>query len=301
MENTVDLREELVKLGDKTKFSSPLLEKDYHLTRILHKISEKRIKDLVFKGGTCLNKCYLGFYRLSEDLDFVYNQDVKNQSKMQIKKILDKLRREMMNILNGLEFKTSKELGKGWKMLTAKEDPKIVGLEIITNYISLIDNSLQAIKLEISFRKKLMKPTIIKAIKHEFIDDLGQPILKKDVEIEVIDLSENFAEKFRALVTRKNIAIRDIYDIYFILKNNILKINEEIIGLILIKINETKKEKFIKKDLIKFIEDLDSKLSDLNEKEISSLLKSDEKVDVKDMIQVIVKAFRDVKKHDPQN
>jgi predicted nucleotidyltransferase component of viral defense system len=92
MEIKTDLREEIVKLSDKTKFFPQLLEKDYHLTRILHRISEKRIKDLVFKGGTCLNKCYLGFYRLSEDLDFVYNQDVKNQSKAQIKKILDDLR-----------------------------------------------------------------------------------------------------------------------------------------------------------------------------------------------------------------
>ena len=58
----------------------------------------------------------------------------------------------------------------------------------------------------------------MKAIKHEFIDALGEPILRKDVEIEVIDLTENFAEKFRALVIRKNVAIRDIYDIYFILK-----------------------------------------------------------------------------------
>ena len=294
METKIDLKEEIRRLSIETKFSSKLLEKDYHLTRILHKISEKKIKDLVFKGGTCLNKCYLCFYRLSEDLDFVYNQDVKNQSKMQIKKILDKLRRELIEILNELEFKTSKELGKGWKMLTSKENPKIVGLEIITNYVSLIDDSLQIIKLEISFRKKLRKPTRMKAINHKFIDVLGEPILKKDVEIEVIDLFENFAEKFRALVIRKNIAIRDIYDIYFILKNSVLKINKEIISLILIKINESKKEKFTKEDLIRFIKDLDSKLSDLNEKEISSLLKSAEKVDVKSMIPVIIKAFLDI-------
>ncbi len=292
MENTIDLRKEFVELSDRTKFSSLLLEKDYHLTRILHKISEKQIKDLIFKGGTCLNKCYLGFYRLSEDLDFVYNQDVGNQSKMQIKRILDKLRRELIEILSILGLNTSSELGKGWKMLTSKVKPKIIGLEIITNYASLIDDSLQKIKLEISFRKKLIKSPKIKAIHHEFIDSLGQPILKKDIEIEVIDLSENLAEKFRALVTRKNIAVRDIYDIYFILKKTILKIDKEIVELILVKINESRKEKFTKADLIKFIEELDSKLSDLNEKEILPVLKSDEKIDVKNMIQAIVQAFR---------
>src|SRR3989344_2215211 len=125
MADKIDL-EELRRLSAETRFSSKLLEKDYHLTKILHGISKKKIKDLVFKGGTCLSECYLGFYRLSEDLDFVYNQDVKGMAKLQIKKILDGLRRELFGVLTGAEFKTSKELGKGWKMLTSTKDPKIV-------------------------------------------------------------------------------------------------------------------------------------------------------------------------------
>lgn len=290
MENKINL-DDIRRLSTETKFPQGLLEKDYHLTRILHKISEKKFKDLVFKGGTCLNKCYLGFYRLSEDLDFVYNQDVKGKTKLQIKRILDGLRRELFEILNKLDFKTNKELGKGWKMLTSKEDPKIVGLEIITNYNSMVDGSVQTIKLEISFRKKLKNPTKMKAIKHEFIDATGEPILDKDIDIEVIDLNENLAEKFRALVIRKNVAIRDIYDIYFILKNNLVKIDKEIIDLIFLKINENAEKKFTREDFLDFINGLESKLSDLNEKEISSLLKSGEKVNVKEMIQMIVKDF----------
>ena len=288
--------DELRRLSSETGFSSKLLEKDYHLTRILQRISEKKIEDLVFKGGTCLNKCYLGFYRLSEDLDFVYNQDVKGKTKLQIKKILDGLRRELMGVLDELGIKTSKELGKGWKMLTSKEDPKIVGLEVITNYNSMIDNSVQTIKLEISFRKKLRNPTKMKSIKHEFIDALGEPILIKDVEIEVIDLTENFAEKFRALVIRKNVAIRDIYDIYFILKNKLAKVDKDLIDLILVKINESEEKKnFSRKDFIDFINSLESNLLDLNEKEISSLLKTGENVNIKEMIQMILKEFKDEK------
>ncbi len=290
MADTINL-DELERLSAKTGFSPRLLEKDYHLTRILHKISEKKIKDLIFKGGTCLNKCYLGFYRLSEELDFVYNQDVKNLTKLQIKRILNSLRRELIGILDEMGFKTSKELGKGWKMLTSKEDPKIIGLEIIMTYDSMIDNSPQTIKIEISFRKKLRNLTKMKEIKHEFIDALGDPILRRDIKIEVIDLEENFAEKVRALVIRKNIAIRDIYDIYFILKNNLVKINKEIIDLILTKINENVKNEFTKKDLIDFIKDLEFKLSDLDEKEISSLLRSGEKVNIKEMIRIIIKNF----------
>ena len=36
---------------------------------------------------------------MSEDLDFVYNQDTKEMSKRQIKLILDKLRMELIGIL----------------------------------------------------------------------------------------------------------------------------------------------------------------------------------------------------------
>jgi len=287
METETDLREEIRRLSIETKFSPRLLEKDYHLTRILHKISEKRIENFVFKGGTCLNKCYLGFYRLSEDLDFIFNRGVKGLSKTQIKKILDNLRRTIFEILNELGLETNKELGKGWKMLTSKEEPKIVGLEIRTTYKSLLDNSNQTIKIEISFRNKLINPAKIRPIHHEFINALGEPILKEDVKIEAIDLAENFAEKFRAIVTRKNMAIRDIYDIYFILKEKVLPFNEETAQLALVKINETNEQSFKKEDLISFIGNLDSKPDNLNEKEIMAVLKSDQEVNVLEMIRLI--------------
>src|SRR3989344_2629224 len=290
MENKTDLIKLLKDIAEKNKFSAVLIEKDFHLTKILHKVSEKQIEDLVFKGGTCLNKCYLGFYRLSEDLDFVYNKDMKNLSKKQVKKILDNLRQEFFEILRSLGFITNKELGKGWEMLTSKTPPGIIGLEITIAYKSLMDDSPQDIKIEISFRNKLKKPAKRKIINHKFVDVLGEPILKEDIEIEVIDLVENFAEKFRALITRKHLAIRDVYDIYFILKNEILAIDKEVIALILIKINESKK--FTRKELNEFIASLNSKITELNEKEIEAVIKSEEKIDVKEMTQLIMEKFQ---------
>jgi uncharacterized protein len=49
-----------------------ILEKDYVLSWILAGIANvKSLREyLVFKGGTCLKKCYFGEYRFSEDLDF---------------------------------------------------------------------------------------------------------------------------------------------------------------------------------------------------------------------------------------
>jgi predicted nucleotidyltransferase component of viral defense system len=66
-------KDEFLKILERTSaqsgFSLRLLEKDYYLTILLgsiHQLSE----NLIFKGGTCLNKVYYPYYRLSEDLDF---------------------------------------------------------------------------------------------------------------------------------------------------------------------------------------------------------------------------------------
>jgi hypothetical protein len=51
-----------------------LLEKDYHLHRMLAHIGDRPgLRDeLLFKGGTCLLMAYLGYYRFSEDVDFTW-------------------------------------------------------------------------------------------------------------------------------------------------------------------------------------------------------------------------------------
>ena len=49
-----------------------IVEKDYVLGWVLWGIgSDERLSATwVFKGGTCLKKCYIETYRFSEDLDF---------------------------------------------------------------------------------------------------------------------------------------------------------------------------------------------------------------------------------------
>ena len=54
----------------KTGFTATLIEKDCYCSLILRCLFQGD-SPLVFKGGTCLSKVHVGFYRLSEDLDFV--------------------------------------------------------------------------------------------------------------------------------------------------------------------------------------------------------------------------------------
>tara|TARA_Y100000034_G_scaffold105611_1_gene133067 strand:- start:1543 stop:2412 length:870 start_codon:yes stop_codon:yes gene_type:complete len=283
MEDKTYLKKNFERIAKENKFAKDLIEKDYHLTRILHELSKRQISYLVFKGGTCLNKCHLDFYRLSEDLDFVYNKDVKDLSNNQVRKILGCIRREFFKILDSLNFKTNKELGKGWKMLTSKIKPGIVGLEIVTNYNSLVEDGENEIKIEVSFRKKLIKPTKKKLIKHKFYSALNEPILKDDIKIEVIDLIENFAEKFRALHSRD--AIRDIYDINHIIINEVKALDKEIFDLIILKISEGKE--LNKKEFKEFIKNLKDKINNYDVKELEAVLKTDEKVDIDKIVKRI--------------
>src|SRR3990170_1303742 len=63
-------REALTYTAAETGFIARLIEKDYFCTVLLQYMAEERY-GLVFRGGTCLAKVHSGFYRLSEDLDFL--------------------------------------------------------------------------------------------------------------------------------------------------------------------------------------------------------------------------------------
>jgi Nucleotidyl transferase AbiEii toxin, Type IV TA system len=54
-----------------------VVEKDYVLGWILAGIygHEELAESWVFKGGTCLKKCYFETYRFSEDLDFTLREE----------------------------------------------------------------------------------------------------------------------------------------------------------------------------------------------------------------------------------
>src|SRR4029079_9111031 len=52
-------------------FNARIIEKDYYRSLALPDFEPLFSAWLVFKGGTALSKVHAGFYRLSEDLDFV--------------------------------------------------------------------------------------------------------------------------------------------------------------------------------------------------------------------------------------
>src|SRR3989304_4789587 len=66
------LQREILSIAKDAGVSKTIIDKDWVLGHFIDAIySVKELKEaLIFKGGTCLKKCYLPEYRFSEDLDF---------------------------------------------------------------------------------------------------------------------------------------------------------------------------------------------------------------------------------------
>ncbi len=64
-------RQEIMDFSREFGLSPNIVEKDYLLGWVLAGISNhgELGSDWVFKGGTCLKKCYFETYRFSEDVD----------------------------------------------------------------------------------------------------------------------------------------------------------------------------------------------------------------------------------------
>ena len=179
-----------------TEFPLLLLEKDYYLSVILSGINTLS-EDLIFKGGTCLNKIYYSYYRLSEDLDFTLklpsNCPSRTIKRMSIKPVKDGILSYVQTI--GMRIEDLNNIGHN-------ESSQYI---IYIDYDSVVIEKPQSIKLEISLRFNL----------HPFT---GEPLFKGGT-ITCLDLKEIVAEKMRASATRLNIAPRDFYDLGFIIQS----------------------------------------------------------------------------------
>ncbi len=89
-------REALAHSEAATGFTATLIEKDYYCSLILNYFFNGDTS-LVFKGGTCLSKVYVDFYRLSEDLDLIIPVTIntpRNEKRAEmepVKRMFDKL------------------------------------------------------------------------------------------------------------------------------------------------------------------------------------------------------------------
>lgn len=198
---------QILEYSNTKKFEKSKFEKDFLLTLILVKFWEK-YPDLVFKWWTCLNKIYFPYFRLSEDLDFVINKDIWRTARQTL---LKKYEEDFIKDLSILWLKLREERSK-------YDEHKLAMFTF--EYNSILDNSLQTIKIDISLKNKLYLPTFSWEIKSDFKDTFLEENIFWKHFINCINLHESLAEKLRASLTRKEPAIRDFFDIWYVKTNS---------------------------------------------------------------------------------
>jgi predicted nucleotidyltransferase component of viral defense system len=213
----------------KKEFLLPLMEKDYYLTLLLSRVHELS-EDLVFKGGTCLNKIYYEYYRLSEDLDFSMKlpryESTRGERRKSIQPVKDNIKK----------FAQQFDL--------TIDDVDVAGRNESKQYIyyfvykSALRPLEGRIKFEVSLRYDPICATEKRKVQHSFFHPFtGEPLFDGG-EVRCLSLKEIVSEKLRAAALRKTIAPRDFYDLDFILRNKFDLADPEILGLFQKKITE---------------------------------------------------------------
>jgi predicted nucleotidyltransferase component of viral defense system len=117
------LRKRLEEKRKEVGLSWEIIERDYILSWILAGIAvnEKLQNKLIFKGGTALKKCYFGYYRFSEDLDFTAKEGMVREDQLEEEIIRTcKFATELVQQFSPLELKA--ERVKEFKSETEIED-----------------------------------------------------------------------------------------------------------------------------------------------------------------------------------
>ena len=213
-----------------TGFRALLMEKDYYLTLMLSHIAELS-ENLIFKGGTCLNKIYYAYYRLSEDLDFSMRlpdpvtRGNRSKSMQQIKSRIEAFAGQF-----GLRIDNTETAGRN-------ENRHYVYYFV---YDSVVQPTEQTIKFEIGLRFNPIAPLENKPVQHKFIHPFTKEPLFDGGRVTCLSLKETISEKMRAAALREVIAPRDFYDLDFILKHDVRLADKGIVELFKLKLAEDK-------------------------------------------------------------
>ena len=196
-------KQEIMDFSREFGLSPNVVEKDYVLAWILDGISHqsKISADWIFKGGTCLKKCYFETYRFSEDLDFT----LKNQEQINNDFLMGVFR----DLADKVYEKTGIEIPKDKISFDIYQNPH--GKLSSQGKISFKGpmqpgGSLPTIKLDLTADEVLVLNPVSREVSHPYSDRPEQGI-----HVQCYCFEELFAEKIRALAER--LRPRDLYDV----------------------------------------------------------------------------------------
>ncbi len=181
-----------------------VFERDYCLSWFLIGLSHSPLKDiLLFKGGTCIKKCYIPEYRFSEDLDFTLTEKFPLEN---IQKNLDIAFKQTQQA-SGVELHFSRydrhTHENSYTFFLGYEGP-------------LPGASGKKVKVDITIREKIVFPVEEKIVLKGYKEYEDMP---ENVSIHAYSLDEIATEKVVALLDRARNEPRDLYDIWYLSSN----------------------------------------------------------------------------------
>ncbi len=161
----------------------------------------------VFKGGTCLKKCFFETYRFSEDLDFTLLNEAHIEEAF--------LKRVFGEIGAWIYEQTGIEIPPDGQEFEIYENPR--GRKSCQGKISYRGpvsptRPLPRMKLDLTADERVVLPPAAVDIFHPYSD-----APEEGIEVLSYDYVEAFAEKFRALSERTR--PRDLYDVVNLYRN----------------------------------------------------------------------------------
>ena len=186
-----------------------VVEKDYVLGWMLAGIysHDDLAANWVFKGGTCLKKCFFETYRFSEDLDFTLTKPEHLDA--DFLKIAFSEIGEWIYEQSGIEIPADKQEFEIYR--NPRGQISCQGKISYKGHVSST-HGLPRVKLDLIADERIVLPPVRVPIFHPYTD-----VPDEGIEVLAYDYVEAFAEKFRALAERTR--PRDLYDVVHLYRN----------------------------------------------------------------------------------
>jgi predicted nucleotidyltransferase component of viral defense system len=197
---------EVRRIAAATKVDPMVIDLDYSLGWFLLGLrkTSTSMGGLIFKGGTCLRKCYFPDYRFSEDLDFTATNHLSpTEVKGWITKSID-----WISDHDGPDFRVQPI---HFEVVDDEYGSESYQARIYYRGPLRWGGSPRTVKLDVTRAEKILLPVNEKQIIHPYSDQGSF----NDVALPCYCLEEVIAEKIRAVGGQRRFAVsRDIYDIY---------------------------------------------------------------------------------------
>lgn len=204
---------EIRRISAATRVDPMVVDLDYSLGWFLlgMRKTSTSLGGLLFKGGTCMRKCYFHDYRFSEDLDFTATKYLSPADiEVWVKKSVD-----WVSNYDGPDFHVQPI---HFEVVDDEYGNESYQARIYYRGPLRWGGSPRTVKLDITRAEVILLPVNEKQIIHSYSDQASFA----DINLPCYSLEEVIAEKIRAVGGQRRFAVsRDLYDIYNLISTGI--------------------------------------------------------------------------------